>query len=124
MKRELTKRLFTACILVFLLTMVMSMLVAGSYLRQRNRAEVKEKAQHVSALIDAQGMDVLPLTEPDSTMRTTVIAPDGKVLFDSEFSADVLENHADREEIRDAFRTGTGESERYSKSLLQKTERR
>ena len=121
MKRELTKRLFTACILVFLLTMVMSMLVAGSYLRQRNRAEVKEKAQHVSALIDAQGMDVLPLTEPDSTMRTTVIAPDGKVLFDSEFSADVLENHADREEIRDAFRTGTGESERYSKSLLQKT---
>ena len=50
-----------------------------------------------------------------------MVAPDGTVLYDSKFPAGSLENHSDREEIRAALETGAGESDRYSKSLLQKT---
>ena len=121
MKRELTKRLFTACMLVFVLSICMVMLVVGTYLRRRNIDEVKDKAQYIAAMMDAKGWEFLAGAEPDSQTRTTIIAPDGKVLYDSDFPADKLENHGDREEIRAAFETGSGESERYSKSLLQKT---
>ena len=121
MRRELAKRLFTACILVFILSIGMVMLVVGTYLRQRSIDEVREKAQYISGLADAEGWEILESTEQSVATRTTVVAPDGTVLYDSKFPAESLENHSDREEIRAAFANGTGESDRYSKSLLQKT---
>ncbi|MCR4646797.1 MAG: hypothetical protein K5695_15550 [Oscillospiraceae bacterium] len=121
MKIELTKRLFTACILVFILSIFMVMIVVGNYLARRNLEEVKDMAIHVSAILDTQGWDLLPQADQNSPTRMTIIAPDGSVLYDSNFPANTLENHGDREEFLDALRNGEGESSRYSKSLLQKT---
>jgi len=47
-------------------------------------------------------------------MRVTVVEADGSVFFDSDGAAD---NHAGREEIREAFATGVGESLRHSDTL-------
>ena len=49
--------------------------------------------------------------------RITVIAPDGAVLLDSRTVADGMDNHMGRPEVIDAFRTGSGESLRYSDTL-------
>lgn len=49
--------------------------------------------------------------------RMTVIAQDGTVLLDSRAAAETMENHADRPEVIEAFRTGVGESLRYSSTL-------
>jgi two-component system phosphate regulon sensor histidine kinase PhoR len=46
--------------------------------------------------------------------RMTLIAPDGNVLLDSRTAAENMENHADRPEVIDALKNGTGESLRYS----------
>ena len=46
--------------------------------------------------------------------RMTVIAQDGTVLLDSRTVADIMENHMDRPEVKDAFERGTGDSLRYS----------
>ena len=121
MKIELTKRLFTACIVVFVMSMLMVMFVVGNYLARRNLEEVKDMAIHVSAILDTQGWDLLPQADQNSPTRMTIIAPDGSVLYDSNFPADTLENHGDREEFRDALVYGEGESARYSKALLHKT---
>jgi two-component system phosphate regulon sensor histidine kinase PhoR len=43
------------------------------------------------------------------------------VLFDSTADASRLENHANRPEIAEAFKTGTGESQRYSSTLAETT---
>lgn len=53
--------------------------------------------------------------------RFTWIGADGTVLFDSERSADEMENHATRSEILSAFDSGTGESVRYSSTLGEQT---
>lgn len=50
-------------------------------------------------------------------IRITIIAPDGVVLGDSEADPATMENHLNRPEVREAIRSGTGESARHSDTL-------
>lgn len=50
-------------------------------------------------------------------LRITVIAPDGKVLADSQLDPDTMNNHATREEVLLALSNGLGESYRNSDTL-------
>lgn len=50
-------------------------------------------------------------------VRLTLIAEDGSVLADSEADAVQMENHADREEVKQALAGGTGEAQRSSETL-------
>ena len=62
-------------------------------------------------------IDVLAAT---AEARLTIIAPDGRVMADSEFDGTALaavENHAGRAEVREAMRTGESGSVRYSRSV-------
>ena len=42
------------------------------------------------------------------------------MLYDSQSNADTMENHLDRAEVRQALATGTGESSRYSSTLMER----
>lgn len=57
----------------------------------------------------------------DSSYRLTLISDDGKVLFDSKANVSEMENHSDRHEIQKAKKIGSGESHRYSDTLMEKT---
>lgn len=54
-------------------------------------------------------------------VRTTVIAPDGKVLYDSNVNAGQMDNHLERPEIREALIDGEGESIRQSSTMNRST---
>ena len=56
----------------------------------------------------------------DTPERITWIAPDGSVLFDSYADASSMENHLERPEVAEAFETGSGRSDRYSSTILEK----
>ena len=56
-----------------------------------------------------------------SEFRITWIRQDGTVLYDNEFSNDEMENHLEREEVRDAIEKGYGQSSRYSDTLAEKS---
>ena len=51
----------------------------------------------------------------------TWIDMDGTVLFDTRVDESTMENHADREEIREAFATGSGSAVRNSYTLTEQT---
>jgi len=53
--------------------------------------------------------------------RVTWIDTDGTVLFDTQVNQTDMENHADREEIREAFLSGTGSAVRTSATLTEQT---
>lgn len=57
----------------------------------------------------------------DSSYRLTIISEDGNVLYDSIANASEMENHSDRHEIQKAIKIGSGESHRYSDTLMEKT---
>ena len=53
--------------------------------------------------------------------RVTWIDTDGTVLFDTQVNQTDMENHADREEIREAFASGSGSAVRTSSTLTEQT---
>lgn len=53
--------------------------------------------------------------------RLTLVNPTGQVLFDSHANPSQMENHKDREEIREALSTGKGSSIRQSSTLTEQT---
>jgi len=89
--------------------------------KEQELAAVRDHAMLISDLLGSGvtghfhfSDDFKPLGE---TARMTVIGPDGTVLLDSRTAASNMENHADRPEIVEALRNGTGESLRYSDTL-------
>lgn len=52
--------------------------------------------------------------------RITVILPDGRVVGDSEENPLSMDNHSNREEIKDAFKGTVGTSIRYSDTIKQR----
>ncbi len=66
------------------------------------------------------GKDYLE-SSPTDQYRLTWIASNGEVLYDSHADEMEMENHADREEIKEAFASGTGHSIRQSKTLTEQT---
>ena len=56
-----------------------------------------------------------------SQNRITLVAPDGRVLYDNAADETVMENHLDRPEVQAALISGSGESHRYSDTLSQET---
>lgn len=56
-----------------------------------------------------------------SPHRVTWVEGDGTVLYDSVAQASGMANHADREEVREALATGSGQSVHFSDTLMEKT---
>lgn len=69
---------------------------------------------------ETAGMDYFAAIDPNRS-RLTWIAADGTVLYDEQADRNAMENHADREEVREALADGIGSSERFSDTLLEKT---
>jgi two-component system phosphate regulon sensor histidine kinase PhoR len=66
--------------------------------------------------IDTACKEISALTDT----RVTVILPNGEVIGDSDEKPAVMDNHAERPEIAEAFRGLTGTSVRYSDTLRQR----
>jgi len=87
------------------------------------RRELRNQAALLSSVFDPAAPDLDRLVDEmarHAPYRITIITGDGRVVADSEFSSEhlaELENHADRTEILDARRTGSGERTRYSTSV-------
>ena len=69
--------------------------------------------------LEQYGEDYLDALSKGS-FRFTWIEKSGMVLHDTQTSYEAMDNHADREEIKEAFAYGTGESQRYSNTLTTK----
>src|SRR5699024_4354523 len=60
-------------------------------------------------------------TVENTPNRITLIDQDGTVLFDNQADPAEMENHADREEFREATTGGAGEAVRVSSTLSEQT---
>lgn len=120
----MTKRIFFSSLLAAAAALLLSiLLVAGvmyGHLERAQRAELSAAADQIGAGVALGGLDYLSAL-PASDTRVTWIAADGTVLFDSAADAATLENHADREEVREALLSQAGESARYSATLAETT---
>ena len=77
------------------------------------------EAEHISEGMQICGGESY-LSAVQSGERITWIAADGSVLYDNMADADTMENHLQRPEVQGAFETGSGRSDRYSSTILEK----
>ncbi len=101
-----------ACILLFFFIMY------SNY--QAQAYDILEvEAGHISEGMQICGGEEY-LASMQSNERITWIAPDGSVLYDNMADAGTMENHLHRPEVQEAFETGSGRSDRYSSTILEK----
>lgn len=119
----MTKKIFRSiCIVsvaVFLASLVLIMGVLYAYFSDQQKSRLVMQTSLVSTAVEQGGLDYLKGLPADDT-RITWISADGSVLFDSKADSSGMENHLEREEIKEALLTGTGESSRYSKTLTER----
>lgn len=120
MKRQIFGSiLITAVISTLLMSCLIFIVMYGQFYGDMKHT-VKKEANLVTAGYALSGEDYLSELR-DPSCRVTLIAADGTVLFDTLGDPSTMENHLDRAEVREAFKTGTGEATRMSETIGQQT---
>lgn len=104
---------------VLLASMMIIMGCLYDYFGSMQKTQLWTELDMAAAGVETSGMEYFDAVSSGS--RLTWIAADGSVLYDVQADRDAMENHADREEVVQAMESGTGESLRYSDTLLEKT---
>lgn len=106
------------CMLAVCVGLIMGVLY--NYFDKQFYRELQNEASYISEGVELNGMDYLENISSGSS-RITWIDKDGTVLFDNKVDASSLENHGEREEVRQAEKYGAGSSTRYSNTRNEKT---
>ena len=118
----MTKRIFRAICLVslavFLASVTLIMGILYDYFSRVQLDQLRIEAGLAARGVEENGADYFDGLDTQS-YRITWIGADGTVLFDSTSDADVMENHLDREEVKQAIASGYGHSSRYSSTLME-----
>lgn len=120
----MTKKIFQSILLVAGCILLASLLIIMGFLYDYfggvEENQLRNELSLAAAAVEDGGTDYLSRLTADRC-RLTWIAADGSVLYDTRTDAESLENHASRAEVSQALTTGTGESTRYSSTLMEKT---
>ena len=120
----MTKKIFQSILLVAGCVLLASLLIIMGFLYDYfggvEENQLRDELSLAAASVEDGGTDYLSRLTADR-YRLTWIAADGSVLYDTKTNAESLENHASRAEVSQALATGTGESTRYSSTLMEKT---
>ena len=120
----MTKRIFKSIILASVIVLLASggltMGVLYNHFGNQLEEELRTEAEFLSIAVENEGMGAFD-SIPSEAERITYIDTDGTVLFDNRSNADDMENHLDREEIREAMEDGSGMAVRESDTLSQRT---
>jgi len=135
--RPVQRKLFGKLALTFL-ALLLSVLLAVDFLAERalRNSYENDALQQLKSLSRVMQLHPIPLTSAtpqtpeelsalntwvaanaSSGVRITVIAPDGRVLADSQTEISTMENHAQRPEFLQALKSGDGYSTRQSVSV-------
>lgn len=120
----MTKKIFGSIFIpasaVILASLVIILGVLYEYFTSVQEKQLSVQTVLAAQAIENEGMSYFKGLETKD-FRLTWVSADGTVLYDSDTEASKMENHGEREEIKEAFETGYGDSERSSKTLAEKT---
>jgi len=120
----MTKKIFRSIFIVALVVLLASIGIVTSFIYSYfNTSQVNQLKAELSLVADTVNeVGVEYFENFNSTVfRFTVVDVDGTVLYDTQANTNEMENHAEREEIMEAFNDGAGSSARNSYTLMKKT---
>ena len=120
----MTSKIFRSTVFVAVVVLLCSLgIVMGVLYNHFTGVQVQQLKDELSLAVtgtEQYGNAFLENVEA-GRFRVTWIDMDGTVLFDTRVDESTMENHADREEIREAFATGSGSAVRNSYTLTEQT---
>ncbi len=121
---KINNKTFLSLCAISLLTIFMAGSLIIYILYNNFSAEVKrqlaQECEYIATALNLNGEEYLTHNF-SSENRITLIASDGRVIFDNKADASSLENHLDRPEVTQAISSGSGQSTRLSDTLGEKT---
>ena len=116
MIKKIFRSTFFATLGVLLVTLFMVVGLLYGYFTQVQKEQLQTETALAAQGVSLEGQDYFNELKM-SNVRITWVDNQGKVLYDNESDARTMDNHANREEIKEALKDGYGESVRYSKTL-------
>lgn len=118
------KKIFRSSLLTAMIVLLASVFLIMGILHGIFESQLEDQLQKetafVATAIENEGISYFDNLSKDGD-RVTLIDRDGTVLADSQVDVSKLENHGDREEVRQAETEGRGQSVRYSSTMTEKT---
>lgn len=120
----MTKKIFrttlSASLGIVLVTILMIMGFLYNYFNHIQREQLRTQTALASQGISFEGKDYFENLKT-SNVRITWVDNKGQVLYDIQSDAKHMKNHANRQEIKEAIKSGYGESTRWSATLTEKS---
>ncbi len=120
MTSKIVRSIFGASIAVWFTSLLLIFGILYDYYGMIQNNQLDTTLNLSASGVEHSGADFFD-TLDEQNIRITWINDDGTVLYDTQQNVDVMENHSDRDEIKQAFEEGYGESARYSSTLMEKT---
>lgn len=123
-RKDMTKKIFrttlSASLGIVLVTILMIMGFLYNYFNHIQREQLRTQTALASQGISFEGKDYFENLKT-SNVRITWVDNKGQVLYDTQSDAKHMKNHANRQEIKEAIKSGYGESTRWSATLTEKS---
>ena len=120
----MTKRILRSILLVAVLVLAAStgatLGILYYHFGGQLEEELRREASYLSVSVKKEGIEAFDDLPADAE-RVTYIDTDGTVLFDNRADENGMENHGDREEVKEALEQGSGTAVRNSDTLSQRT---
>ncbi len=120
MTKRISLSVLVACAAVLVASLIIIMGVLYDYFGGIERTQLADELEIAAAAVEEGGTDALARLSSER-YRLTLIAKNGDVLYDTKAGSPLSENHAERSEVKEALKTGDGESTRYSATFMEKT---
>lgn len=120
----MTKRIFQSILsttaVILLISFIVITAVLYNHFENVTQEQLKDELSLAAQGVEQSGVNFLKALHNEG-YRITWVSSEGIVLYDTKTSPENMDNHLEREEIKEAFETGKGESTRYSNTLTEKT---
>lgn len=119
MKYKIIQNNLISCLIAVTLTAIICIMTYGHFISEsmlvqaENQAYVLKEVCQDSKNSD-EAVEILNSLQDGFKSRITLISENGTVLFDSMYDEQSLENHLEREEVREAIESSKGSSQRVS----------
>ena len=118
MTKKIFRAVFVTAVITLFVTFAVTVLTMYGYFLSLQTQQLKSQLALAVRGVENEGEEYL---HKITGCRLTLIASDGKVLYDTEADAASMENHGGREEVREALLNGSGQSTRVSPTLMENT---
>ena len=120
MTSKIFKSILSVAIAVLMASLVIITGVLYQYFGTMQENQLKDELSLAVEATEQLGESYLEKLDP-ARYRLTWVEADGEVIFDSHADISTMENHANREEIKEALVSGKGSSTRQSSTLTEQT---